>query len=56
MTYVISDIHGNYEKFKSILSKISFRESDVMYILGDILDYGEESMELIADLSIRLNV
>jgi serine/threonine protein phosphatase 1 len=56
MTYVISDIHGNYEKFKSILSQISFRESDVMYILGDILDYGEESMELIADLSIRLNV
>ena len=56
MTYVISDIHGSYEKFKSILSQISFRESDVMYSLGEILDYGEESMELIADLSIRLNV
>lgn len=56
MTYVISDIHGQYEKFKSILAAISFRESDVMYILGDLLDYGEESMELIADLSIRLNV
>ena len=56
MTYVISNIHGNYEKFKSILSQISFRDQDTMYILGDILDYGEDAMELIADLSIRLNV
>jgi len=56
MTYVISNIHGNYQKFKAILSEISFRDSDVLYILGDILDYGEESMELIADLSVRINV
>lgn len=56
MTYVISNIHGNYQKFKDLLSEISFRDSDVLYILGDILDYGEESMELIADLSVRVNV
>ena len=56
MTYVMSDIHGNYEKFKSILSQISFRDSDVLYILGDLVDMGEESMELIDDLSVRLNV
>ncbi len=56
MTYVISDIHGNYEKFRSILSQISFRESDVLYIVGDILDYGEGVMELIEDISVRLNV
>jgi len=56
MTYVMSDIHGNYQKFKDILSQISFRDSDVMYILGDLLDFGDESMELIADLSVRVNV
>ncbi len=56
MTYVMSDIHGNYDKFKSILSQISFRESDVMYILGDLVDYGDAAMELIEDLSLRLNV
>jgi len=56
MTYVISDIHGNYQKFKSLLSQISFRDTDVLYLLGDIVDYGEESMELIADLSVRVNV
>ncbi len=56
MTYVISDIHGNYEKFKEILSQIQLKDSDVMYVLGDILDYGEGSMELIADLSVRVNI
>ena len=56
MTYVISNIHGNYQKFQSLLSQISFRERDTLYLLGDLLDYGEESMELIADVSVRLNV
>ena len=56
MTYVISDIHGNYQKFRALLSEISFKEDDVLYVLGDLVDYGEESMELIEDLSVRLNV
>ena len=56
MTYVISDIHGNYQKFQSILEQIGFREEDTLYVLGDLVDFGEESMELIADLSVRLNV
>ena len=56
MTYVISNLHGNHQKFQSILSQISFRDSDVLYLLGDIVDYGEESMDLIADLSVRVNV
>ncbi|MBE6553822.1 MAG: serine/threonine protein phosphatase [Ruminococcaceae bacterium] len=56
MTYVISNIHGNYTKFQSLLSQISFRDRDTLYLLGDLLDYGEGSMELIADISVRLNV
>ena len=56
MTYVIANIHGEYQKFKSILREIDFREEDVMYILGDTVDFGDEPMELINDLSVRLNV
>ena len=56
MTYVMSDIHGNYQKFLSILEQISFGENDVLYIVGDLLDHGDQAMELIEDLSIRLNV
>ena len=56
MTYVVSNIHGNYEKFKELLAKISFKDTDVMYILGDIVDYGDGSIELINDISMRYNV
>ena len=56
MTYVMSDIHGNYQQFLSILDQISFGDSDTLYIVGDLLDYGEEAMELIEDISLRLNV
>lgn len=56
MTYVVSNLHGNYTKFKELLKTIEFKDSDIMYILGDIVDYGEESMELVGDLSVRYNV
>ncbi len=56
MTYVISDIHGNFKKFKEMLELISFGERDVMYVLGDIVDCGDEPIELLLDLSMRYNV
>lgn len=56
MTYVMSDLHGDYQKFLNMLEKIRFSDQDILYILGDLLDYGDESMELLADLSVRLNV
>ena len=56
MIYVVSNIHGNYEKFKQLLEKISFSEDDIMYILGDLVDFGDESMALIEDVSVRMNV
>lgn len=56
MIYVVSNLHGNYTKFKELLKVISFKDTDIMYVLGDIVDYGEESMELVGDLSVRYNV
>lgn len=56
MTYLVSDLHGCFEKFKRLLSEIHFTDDDVMYVLGDVVDYGEESMELLCDLSMRYNV
>ena len=56
MTYVVSNIHGDYEGFKKLLEAINFRDRDNMYILGDIVDYGDEAMELIEDISMRYNV
>ena len=56
MTYVVSNLHGCYDKFKELLEEIRFRDRDVMYLLGDLVDYGDQPMELIADISMRYNV
>lgn len=39
-TYVISDIHGQYKILLDLLDKIKLKDTDTLYILGDILDSG----------------
>jgi len=55
-TYVMSDLHGEYQKFLAMLDKIDFSEEDLLYILGDVIDRGEEPIALLTDLSQRENV
>ncbi|MBQ4064537.1 MAG: metallophosphoesterase [Clostridia bacterium] len=55
-TYVMSDLHGEYQKFLAMLDKIDFSEEDLLYILGDVIDRGEEPIPLLIDLSQRDNV
>ena len=45
-TYVLSDIHGNFEIFKRMLDKIQFNSQDQLYILGDICDRGPCSLDI----------
>ena len=47
MTYVLSDIHGNKDAFDSILAQINMTEQDHLYILGDVVDRGSDSLELL---------
>lgn len=56
MTYVVSNLHGCFSKFKKLLKEIQFSDSDVMYVLGDTVDIGDEPIELLCDLSMRYNV
>lgn len=56
MIYVMSDIHGKYDKYIQMLKQIHFSEKDTMYILGDMIDRGEKGMELLIDLMERKNV
>ena len=55
-TYVISDIHGNYDAYMEILKKIHFSDEDMLYVLGDILDRGPNPIKVILDLMKRHNV
>ncbi|MBQ2725207.1 MAG: metallophosphoesterase [Clostridia bacterium] len=56
MTYVMSDLHGQYEKYLKMLEKISFSEEDDLYIVGDVVDRGPQPVELLRDMSLRINV
>ena len=52
MIYVMSDIHGKYDKYIQMLKQIHFSEKDTMYILGDMIDRGEKGMELFPSLAV----
>jgi serine/threonine protein phosphatase 1 len=41
--FVISDIHGNDNLFRKSLKKVELKESDKVFILGDIIDRGKNS-------------
>ncbi len=57
-TLLISDIHGNYEALKKV---ISLENWDKIYCMGDIVDYGPSNQECVdlirkkADLIVRGN-
>lgn len=47
MIYVMSDLHGEFDKFIEMLKTINFSSADTLYILGDILDRGNSSIKII---------
>ena len=46
-TYVMSDIHGCYDDFISMLAQINFSENDQLIIAGDYIDRGEKTFEML---------
>lgn len=46
-TYVMSDIHGCYDEFISMLERIKFSENDSLIIAGDCIDRGKQSYEML---------
>mgnify|MGYP003293530442 CR=1 FL=1 len=56
MIYVMSDLHGEYGRYKQMLEKSAFSENDELYVLGDVVDRGPEPVRLLQDLASRDNV
>ena len=56
MTYVMSDIHGDYRRYMQMLEQIGFSDDDELYVLGDVIDRGEEPIRVLTDMSMRPNV
>lgn len=44
---VISDIHANLKAFLKLLKKINFSEQDILILLGDMVEKGENSLDLL---------
>ncbi len=56
MIYVTANLHGDHAAFKKLLETIRFADRDLLYVLGDSVDFGEGSIDLINDMSMRVNV
>lgn len=56
MTYCISDIHGDYAKYRRMLKKLRFCDCDTLYVLGDVVDRGPEPVKILLDMMKRPNV
>lgn len=55
-TYVLSDVHGQYDYYKDVLKQIDFKEDDQLYIIGDIIDRGPEPIKLIQEIINKTNI
>ena len=47
MIYVTADIHGYYEAFLKLLQEIQFTAEDYLYVIGDTIDKGPESFQVL---------
>ena len=56
MIYVMSDIHGCYDKYLEMLKLINFNENDKLYILGDVCDRGVHSMKILLHMMEQDNI
>ena len=56
MTYVMSDLHGEYRLFVALMKKIHFSTKDRLYICGDVIEKGPQSVKLIKKLLSLPNV
>ena len=48
MIYVTSDLHGYpFEKFKALLNKAGFSNEDFCFVLGDVIDRGDDGIRIL---------
>ncbi|MFV0440483.1 MAG: metallophosphoesterase [Lachnospirales bacterium] len=55
MIYITSDIHGNYIRYMELTQKLPLTDNDALLILGDVVDRGSDSMEILMDIINRDN-
>lgn len=56
MIYVCSDIHGHYAAYAALLARIALKPEDTLYVLGDVIDRGNDGIKILQDMMDRPNV
>lgn len=55
-TYVMSDVHGLKEKYDRMIQELPLRDEDELYVLGDVIDRGNDGIDILLDIMERKNV
>ena len=55
-TYVISDLHGCLDEFRTMLDTIQFSDYDELYIAGDVCDRGRYPIDLLRIIMAHRNM
>ena len=50
MHYVMSDIHGNLRRYRSVMAQIDLRPEDTLYVLGDVMDRYPDGVTILREL------
>jgi len=48
--FVIGDIHGCYERLKTLLEKLHIKNNDMLIFLGDYIDRGTDSKKVVEEV------
>jgi serine/threonine protein phosphatase 1 len=48
--FVIGDIHGCYERLKTLLKKLHIKNNDMLIFLGDYIDRGADSKKVVEEI------
>lgn len=54
--YVMADLHGEGKRFHEMLNRISFSDTDRLYIFGDVVDRGPDGIALLREIMGMANV
>lgn len=56
MNYVISDIHGCYDKYTALMDKLKLSDNDRLFVLGDVIDRGRNGLKILLDMHKNPNI
>ena len=56
MIYVMGNIHGCKDKYDDMLEQLKPQELDAVFVLGDVIDEGDDGIAFLNDMMYRANI